>query len=135
MLLKFSLLCIAYVFKYLFKSFPWIILKTFLHAILCGQSTWHDWFRLFDWLNLQLYSEGKLYSSTSLFSTIAFHIEITTLADGTYELIQEPDGDFSEAQGNIVELTEAPYSDSEEPQSTNSIDFTKGKPQCIILLF
>ena len=63
------------------------------------------------------------------------HIEVTPLADGMYELIQEPDGDFSEAQGNIVELTEAPYSDSEEPQSTNSIDFTKGKPQCIILLF
>ena len=78
-------------------------------------------------MNLQLYSERKLYSSTSLFSTIAFHIEITTLADGTYELIQEPDGDISEAQANIVELTEVPNSDSEEPKSTNSIDNTTGK--------
>ena len=28
------------------------------------------------------------------FPTIAFHIEITPLVDGTYELIQEPDGNF-----------------------------------------
>ena len=86
-------------------------------------------------MNLQLYSEGKLYSSTSLFSTIAFHIEITTLANGTYELIQEPDGDISEAQANIVELTEVPNSDSEEPKSTDPIDTTTGKNRCIILLF
>ena len=54
-----------------------------------------------------LYSEGKLYSSTSLyFQTFAFHIEVTPLVDGTYELTQEPDGDFSsEAQANVVELT------------------------------
>ena len=83
-----------------------------------------------------LYSEGKLYSSTSLyFSTFAFHIEITPLADGTYELIQEPDGDNFEVQINIVELTEVPNSDSEELKSTNSIDPSKGKPRCIIQLF
>ena len=65
-----------------------------------------------------LYSEGKLYSSTSLyFSTFAFHIEVTPLADGTYELTQEPDGDFSsEVQANVVELTEAPNFGSEEPR-------------------
>ena len=63
------------------------------------------------------------------------HIETTSLADGTYELIQEPDEDFSEAQDNIVKLTKAPNSDSEEPKSTDSIDTTKGKPRCIILLF
>ena len=48
-------------------------------------------------IKLQLYSEGKLYSSTSLIPTIAFHIEATSLADRTYKLIQEPDGDISEA--------------------------------------
>ena len=48
-------------------------------------------------IKLQLFSEGQLYSSTSLIPTTAFHIEITSLADGTYELIQEPDGDISEA--------------------------------------
>ena len=78
-------------------------------------------------MNSQLYREGKLYSSTSLFPIIAFHIEITPLADGTYELIQEPDGDISEAQANVVELTEVPNSDSEEPKSTDSIDNTTGK--------
>jgi len=86
-------------------------------------------------IKLQLYSEGKLYSSTSLTQIVASHIEATSLADGTYELIQEPDEDISEAQANIVELTEVPNSDSEEPQPTNSIDTTEGKPRCIILLF
>ena len=52
-----------------------------------------------------------------------------------YEFIQEPDGDISEAHANIVELTEAPNSDSEEPESTDSIDTTTGKTRCIILLF
>ena len=87
------------------------------------------------------------------------HIEIISLVDGTYELILEPDGDISEAQvnitednedlkvnqkskselneaqNNVVELTEVPNSDSKELKLTNFIDFTKGKPQCIILLF
>ena len=107
------LLCIVCIFKDLIKSFLWIV-----------------WF-----VELQLYSEGKLYSSTSLFLTIAFHIDTTSLADGTYELIQEPDGDFSEAQANIIELTEVPNSDSEEPQTTDSIDFNTGKSRCIIILF
>ena len=62
-------------------------------------------------------------------------METTSLADGTYELIQDPDGDFSEAQVNTVEITEVPNSDSEEPQHTDSIDTSSGKPRCIILLF
>ena len=86
-------------------------------------------------IKLQLYSEGKLYSSTSLTQIIASHIEATSLADGTYELIQEPYGDISEAQANIVELTEVPNSDSEEPKPTDSIDTTAGKPRCKIPLF
>ena len=81
----------------------------------------------------QLFSEGKLYSSTSLiFPNIAFHIEVTPLAYGTYELIQDPDVDFSNAQVNTVEITEAPNSNSEEPQPTDSIDTDTGKPRCII---
>ena len=86
-------------------------------------------------IKLQLFSEGQLYSSTSRIPTTAFHIEITLLEDETYELIQEPDGDISEAQANIVELTEVPNSDSEEPKPTDSMDTTEGKPRCIILLF
>ena len=63
------------------------------------------------------------------------HIETTSLADGTYEHIQELDGDFSEAQINIVELTEDPNFNSEEPKHIDSIDTSTGKPRCIILLF
>ena len=70
-----------------------------------------------------------------MISTFAFHIEVTPLANGTYELIQEPDGDFSEAQVNTVEITKVPNLDSEEPQHIDSIDTSTGKPQCIILLF
>ena len=69
------------------------------------------------------------------FSTITFHIEITPLADETYELIQGPNGDITEAQANVVELTEVPNSDSEEPKPTDPIHITTGKPRCINLLF
>ena len=63
------------------------------------------------------------------------HIETISLVDETYELIQEPDGDFSEVQTNIAELIEVPNFDSEELKPTDFIDITKGKPRCIILLF
>jgi len=86
-------------------------------------------------VELQLYSEGKLYSSTSLNPTTAFHIETTSLAYETYKLIQETDGDISEAQANVAELTEVPNPDSEEPKASDPIDSTEGKPRCIILLF
>ena len=86
-------------------------------------------------MNLQLYREGKLYSSTSLFPIIAFHIEITPLAYGTYELIQESGGDNFEAKAIVIDLTEAPNSDSEELNLTDSIDITKGKPRHMIPLF
>ena len=49
---------------------------------------------------LQLFSEVKLYLSTSLILSTALHIEIISLVDGTYELIQEPDEDTSEVQVN-----------------------------------
>ena len=62
------------------------------------------------------------------------HIE-TSLVDGTFEFIQDPEVVFSEAQANIVNSTEAPNFDSEEPRSTNSIDTDTGKPRCVILLF
>ena len=52
------------------------------------------------------------------------HIEIISLVDGIYELIQEPDENISEAQTNVAELTEVPNFDSEEPKPTDSIDTT-----------
>ena len=53
------------------------------------------------------------------------HIETTSLADGN----------FSEAQANIVEVTEVPNSISEETTPIDPTDTTEGKPRCIILLF
>ena len=83
--------------------------------------------------SVQLFSEGKLYSITSLiyFYCIAYE---TSLVDETYEFIQDPEVVFSEAQAN-VELAEAPNSDSEQPKTTDSLDFNTGKPRCTILLF
>jgi hypothetical protein len=63
------------------------------------------------------------------------HIEVISLADGTYELIQEPDGGISKAQANVAELIEVPNPDSVELKLTESIDATKGKPRCIIPVF
>ena len=89
---------------------------------------------LIGWITILSWRKAILTHLT-IFPTIAFHIEVTPLADGTYEPIQEPDRDFSKAQTNVVELTEAPNSDSEEPKPTDPIDTTTGKPRCIILLF
>ena len=90
---------------------------------------------MFDWLDYNFIVKESYTQAPHYFPTTAIHIETTSQADGTYELIQEPDGDFSEAQANIVELTEVPNSDSKEPKPTDSIDTTEGKPRCIILLF
>jgi len=76
-----------------------------------------------------------MFTFTPWIITTALHIEIISLVDGTYELIQELDRNISEAQTNVTELTEVPNVDSEESKSTDSIDVTKGKPRCIILLF
>jgi hypothetical protein len=32
----------------------------------------------------------------------AYHIDSTTLADGDYQLISEPEGDISEDPGNVI---------------------------------
>ena len=58
-----------------------------------------------------IFSEGKLYSSTSLIPITALHIEIISLVNGTHGFIQEPDGNISEAQVIVVELTEVPNFD------------------------
>ena len=90
---------------------------------------------LIGWITILSWKKAVLKHLTIFFPTIAFHIEVTPLADGTYEFIHEPDGDISEARANVVELIEAPNSDSEEPKSTDSIDTITGKTRCIILLF
>jgi hypothetical protein len=63
---------------------------------------------------------------------VAYHIDSTTLADGDYQLIPEPEGDNSENPKNIIgDITEAPNLDSEnfsidisDPSPTN-----EGKPR------
>jgi hypothetical protein len=55
----------------------------------------------------------------------AYHIDSTTLADGDYQLIPEPEGDISEDPGNVIgDITEAPNPGSE----TFSIDISDPSP-------
>jgi hypothetical protein len=67
-----------------------------------------------------------------LLQIIAYHVDLTTLADGTYELIPEPDEGISEAQVNIAKgLSEAPNPDSEDTDITNPSLTSEGKPRFI----
>jgi len=47
----------------------------------------------------------------------AFHIDSTTLADGTYELVPESESEQREAQVNLTEVAEDPNQSSEEPKA------------------
>jgi hypothetical protein len=79
---------------------------------------------------LQLYHEVKFLNQRPLLQITAYHVDSTILADGTYELILEPEQGISEDQVNIAEeLTEAPNQSSEvfdipDPSSTQ-----EGKPR------
>ena len=86
-------------------------------------------------LNYNLIVKESFTQAPHYFPTIALHIETTSLADRTYELIQELHGDISEVQANVAELTEVPNPDSEEPKASDPIDATEGKPRYTILLF
>jgi hypothetical protein len=61
----------------------------------------------------------------------AYHIDLTTLADGDYQLIPEPEGDISEDPGNVIgDLTEAPNPNSEDFINVSDPSPTsEGKPQ------
>jgi hypothetical protein len=71
-----------------------------------------------------------------LLQIIAYHVDLTTLADGTYELISEPDEGISEARVNVAkDLSEALNQGSED---TNIIDpslTSESKPRCITQYF
>ena len=62
----------------------------------------------------------------------AFHIDLTTLADGTYELVPESESEQREAQVNLTEATEDPNQDSEEPKASYA---QEGKPRSMSRLF
>jgi hypothetical protein len=71
-----------------------------------------------------------------LLQIIAYHVDLTTLADGTYELIPELDEGISEAQVNIAEdLSKALNQGSDDIDITNPSLTSEGKPRCIIQYF
>jgi hypothetical protein len=60
----------------------------------------------------------------------ASHVDSTTLADGNYQLIPEPEGGCSEDPGNFVaEFSEAPNQGSEDINLTDPSPTSEGKPR------
>ena len=64
--------------------------------------------------------------------TCAFHIDSTTLADGTYELVPESESEQREAQVNLTEAAQNPNPISEEPRSSYA---QEGKPRSMSYYF
>ena len=62
-------------------------------------------------------------------SPLAFHIDMTALTDGTYELIPESEGGDLEVQVNPAVLTEDPDKSPEEPKAVLDSDYREGKPR------
>jgi hypothetical protein len=66
----------------------------------------------------------------------ACHIDSTTIADGNYQLIPEPEEGISEDPGNIIgDLTETPNPDSDSfsVDISNSSPASEGKPRTYTL--
>ena len=62
----------------------------------------------------------------------AFHVDTTTLADGTYELVTEAEEGPGEAQVNFADAVENP-NPTPEASETNSVQ--EGKPRSMSLYF
>ena len=69
---------------------------------------------------------------TKITHIYAFHIDLTTLPDGTYELVPESESEQREAQVNLTEATEDPNQVSEEPTASYA---QEGKPRSTSYLF
>ena len=67
--------------------------------------------------------------SVIIISSIASHIDMTVLSDGTYELIPESEGGDHEAQVHAAVLTEDPDQSPEEPKAILASDYREGKPR------
>jgi hypothetical protein len=79
---------------------------------------------------LQLYREVKFLNQRPLLQITAYHVDSTTLADGTYELIPEPEQGISEDQVNVAkELTEALKQSSEIFDIPDPSPTQEGKPR------
>ena len=64
--------------------------------------------------------------------TYAFHIDSTTLPDGTYELVPESESEQREAQVNLTEIPEDLNQSSEEPKASSA---QEGKPRSMTYYF
>jgi hypothetical protein len=63
---------------------------------------------------------------------MCIHIDLTTLADGTYNLVPESESEQQEAQVNLIAVAEDPDQRLEEAPTS----FTQeGKPRCMIAVF
>ena len=62
----------------------------------------------------------------------AFHIDTSTLADDTYELVPKSESEPREAQVNLTEAAEDPNQSSEEPKASFA---RQGKPRSMTHLF
>jgi hypothetical protein len=79
---------------------------------------------------LQLYHEVKFLNQQPLLQITAYHVDSTTLTDGTYELISEPEQGILEDQVNVAEeLTEAPNQSSEVFDIPDPSPAQEGKPR------
>ena len=63
---------------------------------------------------------------------VYFHIDLTTLADGMYELVPESESEQREAQVNLTEITKDLNQSSEEPKASFA---QEGKPRSMSYLF
>jgi hypothetical protein len=71
-----------------------------------------------------------------LLQITAYHVDSTTLTDGIYKLVPEPEQGISEDQVNVAEgLTEVPNQGSEDINIPDPSPTQEGKPQCITQYF
>jgi hypothetical protein len=63
---------------------------------------------------------------------MCIHIELTTLADKTYELVPESKSEQRKTQVNLTKVAEDPNQSSEEPPTSFA---QEGKPRCMIPVF
>ena len=63
---------------------------------------------------------------------MCIHVDSTTLADGTYELVPESKSEQREAQVNLTKITKDLNPSSEEPKASSA---QEGKPRSMSYLF
>jgi hypothetical protein len=70
----------------------------------------------------------KVYASIELH--LAYHVDSISLADGSYQLILEPEGGCSEDPKDFIrEFSEGPNQSSDVINLTNPSPTSKGKPR------